>query len=285
MSDVLLSAASVMYASSGAGFMASLARARPSLLNAAKLGLLVGAAIHALALLVRFIQLGLPPVTNGFEGLSLLSLLIAVIFLVLQRRYPVQVLGAFVAPLVFLHLTASLLFTGDTNQIPAALKSAYFYVHITLAFLGDAFLAVAAAASVSYLLQERKLRLKKVDTLSGQLPNLNLADHIAHRCLAVGFLFMSLGIASGVVYAKHAWHAYWSWDPKQNWSALTWLVYALMLHFRFMVGWRGRRLAWLTVGAFALVVTGAVVMGVFNWGRHTGDYDAMPASTSSSEAP
>src|SRR4051794_6938203 len=100
-----------MYASSGAGFMAGLSKRGQSVMRLAKGGLVVGAAIHALALFVRFINLGVPPVTNGFEGLSFLSLMIAVVFLLLQRNYRVEALGAFVAPLVCLHLTASLLFS------------------------------------------------------------------------------------------------------------------------------------------------------------------------------
>jgi cytochrome c-type biogenesis protein CcsB len=277
MTAALFVAACVLYGASGLGFLVTLATGRESA-GRTLVGLLAaGAVLHLAGLGVRFAQLGLPPVTTGFEGLSLLSLLIAGIYLALLKKHAVRAMGAFVAPLVFLHLTASLLFSDPARVVPQALRSGYFVLHISLAFLGDAFLATAAVASVAYVLQERQVRLKTLSH-AGRLPNLNVTDHLAWRFVTLGFLFMSLGIASGMLYAKHAWHAYWSWDPRQTWSVVTWLLYALMLHARLTSGWRGRRFAWLTMGAFALVVSAAVVLDVLKLGRHSGDYDARPTA-------
>lgn len=276
MPEILLTTSGILYAGSWGGFLANHTGFRPGASRLATTLLLAAAIVHAFALGLRFIALGIPPVTSGFEGLSLVSLLIAGIFLILRRRHPIDALGTFVAPLVFVHLSTSLLFAHGTDAVPEALRSVYFYVHIAPAFLGDAFLAMAAVGSIAYLLQEQKLRAKVFPAVNGALPNLTLADHLAYRMTTLGFLFMSLGIVSGMFYSKQQWQSYWSWDPRQVWSLITWFAYALMLHARFTSGWRGRRWAWLTVAAFGLVVGSAVILDAFKMGRHGGDYDAHP---------
>jgi cytochrome c-type biogenesis protein CcsB len=277
MTDILLSAASLLYAGSWAGFWWHMARVRPTVLQWAVRVLTAGVVVHGLGLVVRLVGSNIPPATSGLEGLSLLSLLIAVTFLVFAKAYPVEAMGAFAAPLVSLNLTASLLFAPNHDTVPEALKTGYFVMHITLAFLGNAFLAIAAVASGAYVVQERNLRLKKLAT-GRLLPNLNVTDHLAYRSVTLGFLFMTAGIVSGVVYSKHAWHSYWSWDPRQTWSLCTWFAYAALLHARLTSGWRGRRWAWLTVCAFVLVGTASVVLDVFKLGRHSGNYDARPVA-------
>lgn len=277
--EALLWAAAICYGVAAALYMAHLARARALLPPWASRMLTVGVALHVLGLVVRVVTLALPPATTGMEGLSLLGLLLAGGFLLVARRYQVETMGAFAAPMAAVALVSALLFGPDNPSLPPALRTGYFAVHITLAFLGNALMAMAAVAAGTYVVQERKLRLKKVMQPGMRLPNLNLTDHLAYRTVTLGFLFMSLGIVSGIIYSKHAWHSYWSWDPRQTWSLCTWLGYAALLHARLTVGWRGRRWAWLTIAAFALVVTASVVLDVFKLGRHGGTYDARPAET------
>lgn len=276
MADLLLGGACVLYALGWMGFLGNHTGLRPSWGVMARRVLGVATVLHASALVERWVALGVPPVTSGFEGLSLVSLLLAGIFLWQSRKQAVASLGVFVAPLSLLHLAASLMLSRSGNGVPDALKSVHFYVHIAPAFLGDAFLAMAAVACAAYLAQERTLRLKMAGMLGGRMTSLTAADTLAYRCTTLGFLFMSLGIVTGAIYAKLAWHSYWSWDPRQVISLVTWLVYAAILHARFTSGWRGRRWAWLTVGAFTLVVGSAVLLDVLQLGRHGGDFDAAP---------
>jgi cytochrome c-type biogenesis protein CcsB len=69
-----------------------------------------------------------------------------------------------------------------------------------------------------------------------------------------GFLWLSIGIITGSVWANSAWGTYWSWDPKETWSLITWLVYASVLHARTMQGWRGKRVAWMSMLGFGCVI-------------------------------
>ncbi len=277
--EALLWAAAICYGVSGALYMAHLARAREGLTLWGGRLLTVGVLLHAVSLAWRLVALALPPAMSGMEGLSLLGLLVASGFLMVARKYKVESMGAFAAPLASTALVSALLFAPEHPTLPPALRTAYFVVHITVAFLGNALMAMAAVAAGSYIIQERNLRLKKLMQSGVRLPNLNLTDHLAYRTVTLGFLFMSLGIVSGIIYSKHAWHAYWSWDPRQTWSLCTWLAYAALLHARLTVGWRGRRWALLTVAAFGLVVTASVVLDVFKLGKHSGTYDSRPAET------
>ena len=77
---------------------------------------------------------------------------------------------------------------------------------------------------------------------------------VTDKSISFGFLFLTVGIISGAVWANSAWGTYWSWDPKETWSLITWFIYAIFLHCRFMRGWRGKRAAWISVIGFASVV-------------------------------
>lgn len=278
MAPKLLALAAVLYAGAWVASWLHLARTRLGTLPWGSRLLGVGVLVHGAGVLVRMVEQGVPPATSGLEGLALLSLFVAVTFFTFSKRYPVEAVGAFASPLVCLTLTASLIFGPENADTPEALKTGYFVVHIALAFLGNAFLALAAAAAGAYILQDRALRLKKFTSGGIKLPNITVIDHLVYRCVTLGFLFMSLGIVSGIVYSKHAWHAYWSWDPRQTWSLATWLAYAALMHARITTGWHGRRWAWLTMGAFVLVISASVVLDVFKLGRHSGAYDARPTA-------
>jgi cytochrome c-type biogenesis protein CcsB len=88
----------------------------------------------------------------------------------------------------------------------------------------------------------------------GHLPDVNVLDELTHQLIMFGFLFLSVGIITGAVWANSAWGRYWGWDPKETWSLITWFVYAVLLHARLLRGWRGKRIAVLSIVGFAAVI-------------------------------
>lgn len=86
------------------------------------------------------------------------------------------------------------------------------------------------------------------------LPSTEMLDKILYRVIVFGFLFLTLVLITGAVWAEQVWGAWWSWDPKETWALITWLVYALFLHGRFTRGWQGRRTAWLAILGFVAVI-------------------------------
>ncbi len=106
-------------------------------------------------------------------------------------------------------------------------------------------------------------------TLASSLPELKVIDDLTHKTIVFGFMWLSAGIITGAVWANEAWGTYWSWDPKETWSIITWFLYALTLHARFTRGWRGRRIAWLAILGFLAVFFTYFGVNFFLSGLHS----------------
>jgi cytochrome c-type biogenesis protein CcsB len=268
----LLIAALAAYAGSTALYVAHLLSKKPTMATFGARALLAGLSLHGVAKLVHLAEVGVGMVSNPLEALNVLALAVGAVFLWVARRYTVPALGAFATPLALVGVAASLAFGGSDGAVPDALRSAWFPIHLAFAIGGDALFLIAGVASVAYLVQERLLRRKKINTVFRNLPPLHVLDEVCHRMIAVGFLLMTVGIAAGMFFAKDKWDAYWSWDPRQTWSLLTWLLFAAILHARLTIGWRGRRAAYLTLIAVALVILALVGLDALTATRHGGDY-------------
>jgi cytochrome c-type biogenesis protein CcsB len=90
--------------------------------------------------------------------------------------------------------------------------------------------------------------------LLDRFPDIRILDELGYQLILLGFLFLSIGIITGAVWANSAWGRYWGWDPKETWSLITWFVYATLLHARLMRGWHGKRIAFLSMIGFASVL-------------------------------
>lgn len=278
MSTSILLLALLAYGAATGAFVTHLMTRRPELATWATRVLVAGIALHFVGKAVRFSSLGTLPITDGTEALGGLGLVVAVLFLWAARRYRVPVLGAFAVPLVFVTLAASLAFggpsgAGEGGVVPDALRSAWFPVHILLAISADACFAVAGVAAVAFLVQETRLKKKQLGGAFRTLPPLHVLEEIGHRFVMTGFLLLTLAIVAGSFFAKQMWGAWWSWDPKQCWTLMTWLFFAGILHARITIGWRGRRAAWLCVVVVVLVLVAMVGLNVLVRTRHGGEFD------------
>ena len=215
-----------------------------------------GFIIHCAFTIARYVEAGHTPITNLHESLSFFSLTVIGVFIAFERKYHVFILGSFVTPLALLLMLASSLYPAAIPELPPALKSNWLFVHSTLAFLSYATFAVAFGSAIMYLIQEHFLKRKRLGPLYQKLPSLDILDEINYRCLTFGFPLLTVAIITGAIWAETAWGTYWSWDPKETWSMITWFIYAALLHGRLTTGWRGRRAAILSiVGFFFLLFT------------------------------
>ena len=219
-----------------------------------------GFGAHTLVLLVRYFEAGYTPVTSLHESMSFFGWCVVGLYLLLQLRYQLPSFGAFATPVALLFVLAAGSLPGQIEPLPAALQTFWLPVHVVLLFIGDGAFALAAAAGVMYLIQERQLKRKRLTALFHRLPNIDVLDELNYRCLTIGFPLLTMGIITGAIWAQQAWGTYWSWDPKETWSLITWLLYAALLHGRLTVGWRGRRAAvWAILGFASVLFT---VLGV-----------------------
>ncbi len=187
------------------------------------------------------------PLSNFYESLIFFSWCLPALGLLAFRRYLKGYLGALVALLSTLLLAyASFGVDSRINPLMPALKSNWLLIHVVTAFLGYAAFALAFGSALLYLRKERHPQ--------ASLPPLPLLDSLIYRTTVLGFLLLTVGIATGAVWAETAWGRYWSWDPKETWSLITWFIYAALLHARHLKGWHGRRIAWLAVLGFMAVL-------------------------------
>lgn len=210
--------------------------------------------VHTLVLALRFIEAGYTPVTSLHEAYSFFGWSLTGLFLLFQLRYHLPTMGAFVTPVSLALLLGAAATPGEIGELPPALQSVWLPIHVILLFVGYAAFALAAAVGLMYLLQERQLKSKKFGSLFHRLPNIDVLDEINYRCLTIGFPLLTVGIFTGAAWAQEAWGTYWSWDPKETWSLITWFLYAALLHGRLTVGWRGRRAAVLSILGFGSVL-------------------------------
>jgi cytochrome c-type biogenesis protein CcsB len=198
---------------------------------------------------------GHAPLSNLYESLVFFAFTITVIHLAVERRYRNRIFGAFSTPLAFLAMAYASLSPDISDRIQPlipALKSNWLIAHVVTCFIGYGAFAVAFGVSFMYLFKERDTGAE--NTLLGRFPASGDLDELTHQLVMFGFLFLSVGIITGAVWANSAWGRYWGWDPKETWSLITWFVYATLLHARLMRGWRGKRIAVLSIIGFTAVL-------------------------------
>jgi cytochrome c-type biogenesis protein CcsB len=261
----------VCYLGATVSFLAYLLTSREPFHRVGSWLLASGFAVHVLAIGVRSFEGGYFAVESLHETLSVLSCVIVGAYLALQARFHLAVIGAFVAPLAFVVTFSALLFYSGVRELPATLNTLWLPAHVAPAFLGYAILAVAFCVSIAYLVQERQLKAKRRGGLHLRLPPLETLDHLNYRFMVWGFSLFTLAIITGALLAKTAWGEFWSWEPVQVWSVVTWLLYALLLHSR-SAGWRGRRAARLTILGFAVLVLSFFSINFAFPGKHGGHF-------------
>jgi cytochrome c-type biogenesis protein CcsB len=221
----------------------------------------IGLIAQTVGLILRWFEsykmgIGHAPLSNLYESLIFFSWTIVLLYLIIEWRIKSRNLGAFVVPFAFFSM-AFASFSPNVNAriqplIPA-LQSNWLISHVITCFFGYAALTIACGLGFMYLLKglEKRERPRLFFRL---LPGREIVDELTYQSVVIGFIFLTLGIITGSVWAYSAWGSYWSWDPKETWSLITWLIYAAMLHSRFVHGWKGKRMAIMSIIGFASVL-------------------------------
>ena len=211
--------------------------------------LIIGLLGHTVALILRTLEVGHAPFVTTYEALVFWSWLIALIYIFLQIKFRIRMLGALITPVAFLAIAAASLLPDGYKQakpLVPALQSHWLEFHIVTCFIGYACFAVSFIVGLVYLIKQRSD------------PNASLSrdrlDMIGYKSISVGFPFLTIGIISGSIWANAAWGTYWGWDPKEVWSLITWFIYAIYLHLRVVARWKGKATAVVSIIGFAAVL-------------------------------
>jgi cytochrome c-type biogenesis protein CcsB len=223
---------------------------------------IIGVLVHTAALGLRWqesyqVGIGHAPLTNMYESLVFFAWCTTIFYIVLEFKFKARVLGAFVMPFAVTAMAYASFSTDISKEISPlipALQSNWLIAHVFTCFIGYGAFAVAASLGIIYLLKQFAVKREfSKDGVIGSLPELPILDDLIHKTIIFGFMWLTAGIITGAVWANEAWGTYWSWDPKETWSIITWFVYALTLHARFTRGWSGSRIAWLAILGFLSV--------------------------------
>ncbi len=217
--------------------------------------ILMGSGIlQTLYILSRAIASGHTPITSQHEAVVFFAWSLTWSYLSFRWRYTVKNFGTFVSILLFLLLIVASLASREMTPLVPALQSNWLPIHAGSSIIAYGFLALAFCGGIMYLLQEWELKSKRFGYFFERLPSLDALDQLNSHCLSAGFVFLSIGIVTGSIWAHQAWGAFWQWDPKETWSLITWFIYLVQLHQRFTVGWRGKRAAVMAIIGFCAII-------------------------------
>ncbi|MDO4323748.1 MAG: c-type cytochrome biogenesis protein CcsB [Lachnospiraceae bacterium] len=210
-----------------------------------------GFVLHTAAMVTRGIGAGRLPLTNQYEFATSFAWGICLCFLIFLRKYKFQALGTFVTPVIFLIIGYAAMQSREVRELMPALRSNWLGIHVSTAIISYGAFGVSFAVSLMFLLR-RKMR----DNAFWQehIPEEQKLDIISYRAVSLGFLFLTFVIITGAIWAERAWGSYWSWDPKETWSLITWIIYALYLHLRLSKGWKNKSAALFAVIGFVCVI-------------------------------
>ncbi len=209
-----------------------------------------GFVFQVIGLVIRTFNAKFMPVTNMYESMNFFSCAIVLSYIIVEKKFKNRAFGVFILPVVFFLMAFSSLPTTSKEIVPLipALQSQWLVWHVMLSFIGEAAFAVAFGTSIMYLIRNRS---KDGSFVSKSFPALTTLDIISYRAIIIGFPIFTIGaLIFGAIWAKYAWGDYWSWDPKETWALITWVVYALYLHVRIVHGWKGKVAAWISIIGF-----------------------------------
>lgn len=214
---------------------------------------------------LRWLRAGYFPLSNLYESLLFLDWCLLFILLVVEGKSKTKIIGAIILPITLLIISFATLILPQPMQSAAplvpALQSNWLMMHVSMMMLSYATLILGSLLSILFLVisNTKKLNnaLSKKTTQNQLLENI---DNWSYRTIGLGFPFLTIGIIAGAVWANEAWGSYWSWDPKETWALICWLVYAAYLHTRLSRGWQGRRPAFVAV--IGLIVIAVCYIGV-----------------------
>jgi len=237
---------------------------------------LAGLVFHSVSIALRWIETGHGPYINLYEVLSQAAWISVAMFLLVQQKYEkIKIAGFIVMPVSFLIMGIGATSSRDIQSIPPSLYTYWLIPHASFATL--AFGAVLTAVGIAglYILKERFENTKKVsqnvNSFYQRLPTLKVMDELMYRFVGLALIFLTIMIATGGIWANQTWGRYWGWDPIENWSLISWFMYAICLHMRVNVGWTGKRFAWFIIFSIFVLAFSLFGVGVVYTGLHT-DY-------------
>lgn len=222
--------------------------------------------LHTVALVVRGIGAGRLPLTNQYEFATSFAWGICLCYLAFQWKFNFRALGTFVTPVIIVIIGYAAMQNKQVRELMPALRSGWLALHVSTAIISYGSFGVSFAVSAMFLLREK---MASSEFWQKNVPDGRMLDMISYRAVALGFLFLTMVLVTGAVWAEQAWGSYWSWDPKETWALITWFIYAIYLHLRISRSWKGKSAAIFAVIGFICVIFTYIGVNTFLPGIHS----------------
>nr|WLD06121.1 heme attachment to plastid cytochrome c [Meringosphaera mediterranea]WLD06230.1 heme attachment to plastid cytochrome c [Meringosphaera mediterranea] len=240
----------------------------PIVKNLCWVGVSVTSFLLFLVLATRWAVSGYFPLSNLYESLLFLDWCLLFLLLNIEIKTNTRLIGAIILPIAFLISSFACLILPKPMQSIAplvpALQSNWLMMHVSMMMLSYATLILGSLLSILFLIINKNMKspitLSFVNVDNKYNLVLENIDNWSYRTISLGFPLLTIGIIAGAVWANEAWGSYWSWDPKETWALITWLVFAAYIHARLSHGWSGQKAALL--GSIGFVVVWVCYLGV-----------------------
>ena len=243
-------------------------------------------------LVLRWWESGHFPISNLYESLCFLAWGCTLTQLLVERSWPSPLVPAAATPMALGCVAFASFALPDRLQeaspLVPALRSSWLVMHVSVIMISYAALLVGSLLSLAVLFTDRgnSLELRSSSIGSGgyrqaqlatpqlqlssvAMPAVEQLDSLSYRTITVGFLLLSVGLVSGAVWANEAWGSWWSWDTKETWALICWLVYAAYLHTRLIRGWQGRKPALVAAAGLVVIVVCYIGVNLLGIGLHS----------------
>jgi ABC-type transport system involved in cytochrome c biogenesis permease subunit len=268
-----------LYATAGVVYGIHFARRQPAIGRVATTILLLAALVHTFLIGMQTMEVRHVPFANTSNAISTFVWLLTLSYLYLELSTDERAMGVLILPIVVALQIIPTLNPGTENRNPV-LDSPWFWVHISSLLFAYASFGLAAVLGLTYMLQFKEIKQKHLGYLYTRLPSLEILDTMNSRAVVIGWLFLTVGVIVGAIWATQArellpnnsnLQAMSLDDPKIFGAMLTWAVYSFSVFARQRLGWNGRRAAWLSAIGFGIILLNFVPVSYFVTTSHTFD--------------
>jgi cytochrome c-type biogenesis protein CcsB len=257
-----------VYAAAVAVYAVHFVRNRTTYSSSAAAALAVVLVVHIAAVLIRLVGERHVPLANTGEAITFFALTTTLVYAYLEMRMRSQTMGIFILLIVLVFQTAGTFRYEPFAPIKDSLKSAWFAFHVTITIFSFSAFAIGTVTSALYLLLYRELHSARPGFIYLRIPSLETLDVMSRRAIKLGFILFTIGSLAGMMWAREAWGKLWRWDPKLCTSLTVWLIYAAYLWLRTRPTWHGRRVAYVALLGFAMLIFTFVLVDVIFHTEH-----------------
>jgi cytochrome c-type biogenesis protein CcsB len=216
---------------------------------------LIGFVPHTAAIILRWVQTGHFLYWGKYEVYNSQAWGVIGIYLLIMLIKPtLKIIGTLIFPVAFFTTGIALVSSPEVQVVPSSFLTYWLVVHVAFAKLAYGSGLISAFFGGVYLVRLNKMKKRPDRTVPDWLPSLESADYYTYRFAIFCFITLSIMIGAGSIWAYKAWGRYWGWDPVETWSLVSWFAYGILLHLRATMGWKGKKVAWLSIVAAMFVV-------------------------------